>query len=1078
MQNKGLIGILACAFVIVCLYEMSFTFVARHHEKQARNAAIEYVNGSEGQAELNQAFDSLSAAGMSAAEQLTFRAMDSLSILNREEANYLSATDNDKSRYFGWTFKKCRQHEINLGLDLKGGMNVMLEVSTVDVVKSLAGNTTDTTFNKAIEMALERQKNSVNKDFVTLFNEAIMELNPDEHLARFFGSQLNVSLDTENSKIIDKLKEATKDAYDNTYETLSRRIDRLGVAQPSIQKLPASERIMVELPGVKDPQRVRNLLKGTAQLEFWATYSVKYNKDNTVDQKTYEEYNSVMNMLLATDDYLAKQKVDTKTVEASEATADEADAENADAAEVAEKAEGEESEEAEEEDEEVAESEATDGNGGPLMALLKPAQFVPPMVFAADGTDTAKINRYLAQGYAAGKINARTVKFLWSAKPESDKNNIYLLYAIKVEDYDRDGKPMAKLGGGKEKVIEDARRDASTTGGGYEVSMEMTPDAARIWRDVTAANVNKCVAVVLDDQVYSAPNVNQEISGGRSEITGNFTPEEANDLANVLKSGKLPAPARIVQEDVVGPSLGQESIHRGLLSFVLAFIVVLLYMVVFYNRAGWVSVVALITNVFLLVGVLASIGAVLTLPGIAGIVLTMAMAVDGNVIIYERVKEGLREGKNLTNAIEDGFKNAYSAIIDGQVTTFLLGLVLIMFGSGTIKGFAVTLCIGIITSLFTSIFITHLLIDFLMNHSKRKVNFSFKFSENFLRNVHINFMDARKKWYIIGGAAILICLLGIGIRHLSLGIDFTGGRTYVVRFNQPVNVVDVRADLAAVFADAPEVKSYGPSNQVKITTNIDPENYYDAYRAENGLTAQDTVTDEMVVNALLYKGTKNSFLKLDDGSELTLEQFSSADKSAYGIIQSAQVEATMAKDMSTKAIFAVLGGLLVIFCYIGVRFRSWRFGLGSIAALAHDTILVIGVFALLRGLLPFNLDVDQQFIAAILTVIGYSINATVVIFDRVRENIKLYPKRDLKMQMNDAINATLARTVNTTGTTFFTLLMMFIVGGEVIRGFVFALLVGVLVGVFSSIFLACPIVYEVSRRREAKRMAKIQSNNK
>ncbi|MBR1792673.1 MAG: protein translocase subunit SecD, partial [Bacteroidales bacterium] len=540
--------------------------------------------------------------------------------------------------------------------------------------------------------------------------------------------------------------------------------------------------------------------------------------------------------------------------------------------------------------------------------------------------------------------------------------------------------------------------------------------------------------------------VNGEIAGGRSSITGNFTPEEAKDLANILKSGKLPAPAVIVQEAVVGPSLGQESINRGIISFILAFIVVLIYMVFFYNRAGWVSVVALITNVFLLIGVLASIGTVLTLPGIAGIVLTMAMAVDGNVIIYERIKEELHSGSSMSNAITTGFKNAYSAIIDGQVTTFLLGLVLIMFGSGAVQGFAVTLCVGIVTSLFTSIFITRLCLDWMLNH-KKKINFSFSITENFLRNVNINFIGGRRIFYMIAGVAILICIISFCVRGLSFGIDFTGGRTYVVRFDQPVNAVDVRSAMAAQFDDAPEVKTYGPSNQVKVTTK---------YKiAEDG----DAVKSEIAEK--LYLAAKDFYAE-----EITLAEFKSTETNPLGIIQADQVGGTIAHDNLTRSIWAVLGGLLVIFAYIWLRFRSWRFGLGSVTALAHDTILVIGIFSLLYGLLPFNLEVDQYFISAVLTVIGYSINATVVIFDRVRENRALYPKRDFMTHMNDAINATLSRTVNTSGTTFFTLLMMFIFGGEVIRGFIFALLIGILCGVFSSVCLAGSVVYELSPKKQ------------
>ena len=659
-----------------------------------------------------------------------------------------------------------------------------------------------------------------------------------------------------------------------------------------------------------------------------------------------------------------------------------------------------------------------------------------PVVGYAHGKSREAINRMIDAAMEKRIIDNRTVKFLWGAKPVQDGSDIYQLYAIRINT--RDG--SALLDGS---VITDARQDF-TNAGGNEISMTMNSEGAREWKRITGENVGNCIAIVLDNLVYSAPVVNGEIAGGRSSITGAFTLEEAKDLANILKSGKLPAPAVIVQEAVVGPSLGQESINRGLISFILAFIIVLIYMVVFYNRGGWVSAIALVTNIFLLFGVLASVGAVLTMPGIAGIVLTLAMAVDGNVIIYERIKEELRAGSSMANAVSAGFKNAYSAIIDGQVTTFLLGLVLIMFGSGPVQGFAVTLCIGIVTSLFTSIFITRLCIDWMLNH-KKKMNFSYPFSENFMRDANVDFIGKRKVFYIIAVCAIAICLIGIFARGLSRGIDFTGGRTYVVRFDQPVNAVDVRSALDQQFGEAPEVKTYGPSTQLKITTKYKFN--------EDG----ESVNNEIA--SLLYAGTKGFF-----ANGITEDEFRSTETNPLGIIQSEQVGASIANDLVRNAFLAVIGGLLVMFVYIGLRFRSWRFGVGSVVALAHDTILVIGVFALLHGLLPFNLDVDQSFIAAVLTVIGYSINATVVIFDRVREYRKLYPKRTLKAHMNDAINSTLARTINTSGTTFFTLLMMFIFGGEVIRGFIFAILIGVLCGVFSSVCIACSVVYEISRR--------------
>ncbi len=1063
MQNKGLIRFLAVAFLLVCLFQLSFSFATKKIENKAKAIAANYVESEQGQKDITACVKKHGISDMSAAELKNITSIVTDSLRNAKETYFLDSMANEKI-WIGFTYKKCQAREINLGLDLKGGMNVMLEVSTVDVVRALANYTNDETFNKAIDMALEQQKKSVNEDFVSLFYDAIISIKPDVRLAGYFSSQLTgTTLNDDNATILSKLKEETSSAYDRTYEILRKRIDKFGVAQPTIQRLQASERILVELPGVKDPQRVRKLLKGTAQLEFWATYS-----GDMTDSRLAADYNRVVGYLTATDEYLASRantsvdqaEVENDTVAVEETVADTTTEEIIEPA-IDETALDAQSEEYKKEH--------------PLMSLF--AQWggynvYPPVVFRATEADTATVNRMIAEGVRAGKVNAREVKYLWSVKPIEENSNVYELYAIKIEDFDRNTNlPKAKLDGS---VITDARQDFSNTDGN-EISMTMNSEGAHSWKNITHDNIGKCVAIVLDDQVYSAPRVNGEIAGGRSSITGSFTLDEAKDLANVLKSGKLPAPARIVQEAVVGPSLGQESIQKGLISFILAFVIVLIYMVVFYNRAGWVSVVALVTNVFLLMGVLASIGAVLTLPGIAGIVLTMAMAVDGNVIIYERIKEELRAGKSVPNAVEEGFKNAMSAIIDGQVTTFLLGLVLIMFGSGTIQGFAVTLCIGIVTSLFTSIFITRLVIDWMLNH-KKNLNFSFSFTENFMRNVHIDFLGKRKVFYIIGICAIVICFIGIFGRGLGMGIDFTGGRTYVVRFDQDVNVVDVRSSLSNEFDEAPEVKSFGPSNQVKITTNIVAEDYYDAYRAAHNLTAKDTITDEMVINEKLYAGTKQFFGKSDDGKEITMRQFSDADVYPYGIIQSEQVEATMATDMKRSSILAVLGGLLVIFAYIGIRFKSWRFGVGSVAALAHDTILIIGLFALLRGLLPFSLDVDQSFIAAVLTIIGYSINATVVIFDRVRENRNLYPKRTLVEHMNDAINATLARTINTSGTTFFTLLMMFIFGGEVIRGFIFALLIGVICGMFSSVCLACNIVYEVSKKREEKRLLAQKGN--
>ena len=752
MQNKGLIRFLAIAFLLVCLFQLSFSFATKKVENKAKAIAANYVESEQGQQDIADCVKRHGNSDMSAAELKNVTSIVTDSLRAVKETYFLDSMANEKI-WMGFTYRKCQAREINLGLDLKGGMNVMLEVSTVDVVKALANYTNDETFNKAIEMALEQQKKSVNEDFVSLFYDAIISIKPDVRLAGYFSSQLTgTTLNDDNNTILSKLKEETSSAYDRTYEILRKRIDKFGVAQPTIQRLQASERILVELPGVKDPQRVRKLLKGTAQLEFWATYS-----GDMSDPRLAAEYNRVAGYLTATDEYLAsRSNIAVAETEADTLSADEAEIDSV-AEAVAETIPGE------------AEADAQSEQykkDHPLMSLFaqwQGYQPYPPVVFRAVEADTATVNHMIAEGIRAGKINAREVKYLWSVKPVEENSNVYELYAIKIEDFDRNTNfPKAKLDGS---VITDARQDFSNTEGN-EISMTMNSEGAHAWKNITHDNVGKCVAIVLDDQVYSAPRVNGEIAGGRSSITGNFTLDEAKDLANVLKSGKLPAPARIVQEAVVGPSLGQESIQKGLISFILAFIIVLIYMVVFYNRAGWVSVVALVTNVFLLMGVLASIGAVLTLPGIAGIVLTMAMAVDGNVIIYERIKEEIRAGKSIANSVDEGFKNAMSAIIDGQVTTFLLGLVLIMFGSGTIQGFAVTLCIGIVTSLFTSIFITRLVIDWMLNH-KKKLSFSFSFTENFMRNVHIDFLGRRKMFYIIGVCAIVICFIGIFARGLG-----------------------------------------------------------------------------------------------------------------------------------------------------------------------------------------------------------------------------------------------------------------------------------------------------------------------
>lgn len=1019
MQNKGAIRFFAIAFALVCLYQISFTFFT----KRIENKANEYAYN-----EMTQQMAKDLAKGDKLKEQFY---TDSIGIA--KEAYFIDSVSNETAYNFFWirkyTYKECKARELNLGLDLKGGMNVMMEVSTVDVVRALANHTTDSLFNKAVDMALEKQKVSSNTDFVTLFEESIYSLDPNVRLAGYFSSQLRdqIKVTDDNNAVMSVVRKETADAFDRTYQILRQRIDKFGVAQPNIQKLSASERILIELPGVKEPERVRKLLQGTAQLEFWLSY-------DAVEAMPYlEEVNRYIASIGGADEEkeeMAEVVDDSTAVETETSLLDSlTESNDIDQAQMSQ--------------EEYAKA-------NPLYAVLYPnvtenGQIGQgPVVGYAALKDKAKVDGMIAKAREK-KIIPSTVKFLWAAKPIKGSDT-YMLYAINVTT--RDGSPL--LGGD---VIIDARQDFSNIGGN-EISMTMNGEGARAWKKITGSNVGKCIAIVLDDVVYSAPVVNGEIAGGRSSISGDFTLDEAKDLANILKSGKLPAPAKIVQEAVVGPSLGQESINSGLTSFIIAFIMVLIYMIVFYNKAGIVASIALLTNMFFLMGVITSIGAVLTMPGIAGIVLTMAMAVDANVIIYERIKEELRSGKSIATSVTDGFKNAYSAIIDGNVTTLLTGIVLILFGSGPVQGFAVTLCIGILTSLFTSIFITRMCIEWMLNR-KRNMTFSFSFSENFLRNVNYDFVGKRKVFYTIAGAVVLLGVAGMAIRGMNYGIDFQGGRTYVVRFDQPLNTVDVRASLAKQFEDAPEVKTFGPSNQIKVTTK---------YKIKED---NDEVKSEIV--SKLYEGTKDFFK-----NDITLQEFSSTETNPLGIISSEIVGPTMAKDIQRDAVIAVFAGLIIIFIYIGLRFRKWQFGLGGIVALTHDALVTMGAFALLHGILPFNMEVDQSFIAAILTVIGYSINATVVIFDRIREYKTLYPKRSLQEQVNGAVNSTLSRTFNSSGSTLVVLLMMFIFGGEVIRGFIFALLVGVAAGTFSSVCISGPIVFDLLKRKEEKAAAKIE----
>ena len=1009
MQSKGAIRFVAILLAIASLWQLSFTLVNSIQE----NKAEKYAEAKAIAAEQSAAFSKV--ADVDKAFYL-----DSIrKVANRMYIDSISS----KNIYLGYTFKDVQAKSINLGLDLKGGMNVMLQVQLEDLVRALSKNNQTKEFNDAIALAKQNSVDS-REDFITLFAEAWKQTSNGLPLAHVFGTidmVGKIGPESTDAEVIDVIRAESESAIANSFNVLRNRIDRFGVTQPNIQKLGNSGRILVELPGVKEPERVRKLLQGTASLEFWPTY------DNTELQGYLSEANTLLAQLL-----------EDETAEVEEVAEETAEVDSLLAAELAQK---------------NAEAELLKQN--PLFSVLVPAQYKGACLGYAHYADTAKINRYFAMPQVKELFPAE-FKPMWTVHASQMDENIYELVAIKAAS--ADGK--APLDGG---YVTDARVQFGNTAGTPEVSMSMNGEGAGIWARLTGDNIGKQIAIVLDGMVYSYPVVNGKIEGGSSQITGQFTIEEAEDLANVLKSGKLPAPATIIQEQVVGPSLGAESINAGMISFIIAFILVLIYMIFFYAGAGLVADIALLCNVLLLFGTLVSFGAVLTLPGIAGLVLTLGMAVDANVIIYERVKEELRAGKGLSKAIADGYSNAYSAIIDGQVTTLLTGLVLFVFGSGPVQGFATTLIIGIITSMATSIFITRMIFDDRVTKGKN-ITFDNKLTRNFLQNTHVDFIGKKKFAYILSGALILISILSISFKGFTYGVDFTGGRTYVVRFDQPANVEAVRAAVNEAFDNAAandetvdnsaaEVKQFGGESQIKITTT---------YKVANESSDVDVEVENILYNAL-----KGFF-----AAEVSLEDFTSTQTNPNGIISSDKVGPTIANDITRDAIIAVILALIVIFGYIAIRFKGWTWGLGGVTGLAHTALIVIGFFSLFSGILPFSLDIDQTFIAAILTIIGYAINDTVVIFDRIREYKEMHPKADLRQNVNEALNSTLSRTMNTSLTTLVTMLAIAIFGGEVIRGLAVALILGIIVGTYASIFIATPIMYDVTKKAEAKKAKK------
>ena len=991
MQSKGAIRLVAILLLIACVWQLSFTLVTALQNNKAKK----YAEAAAVAVQSTPAF-----AKVAAEDQAYY-----LDSIKKEKQKWYTDSISNEKVYFGYKFKDVRSKEINLGLDLKGGMNVMLQVQLEDLVKALSGNSTDPQFLKALGLAKSRSVNS-QSDFITLFGEAWEEETGGARLSQIFGTyemRESIKPESTNAEVLSVIKKEAESAVANSFNVLRNRIDRFGVTQPSIQKLGNSGRILVELPGVKEPERVRKLLQGTASLEFWTTF------ENGEIAPYLAEANEVLAGILAEEEAAPA----AEAAPAGDIVAEELGNTEAEANDAALRAQN------------------------PLYAVLSTVQQnTGACIGYATSADTAKVNRYLSMPQIAALFPAE-FRPMWGVKPVGNTENIYELVAIKASS--RDG--QAPLDGS---VITNAAVSYdSRTSGEPKVSMSMNAEGANIWAHLTKDNIGKQIAIVLDGTVYSYPVVNTEISGGNSEISGHFSVEEATDLVNVLKSGKLPAPATIVQEQVVGPSLGAKSIKDGMISFVIAFILVLLYMC------------ALLTNVVLLFGTLASFGAVLTLPGIAGLVLTLGMAVDANVIIYERIKEELKAGKGLSKAIADGYRNAYSAIIDGQLTTLLTGLVLFFFGSGPVKGFATTLIIGIITSMLTAIFITRLIFEARVARGKN-ITFDNKFTRNFLKNTHVNFLGGRKWSYTISGIVIVIALVSIFTKGFTYGVDFTGGRTYVVRFDKPVLAEDVRHAVNEVFDAAAaadenvknssvEVKQFGGDSQMKITTS---------YKIEDESSSVDAE-----IEGMLFQALKGMFVQ-----DMTLGDFTQTLENPNGIISSDKVGASIASDIRRDAIIAVILALIIIFSYIAIRFKGWNWGLGGVVSLAHTAIIVIGFFSLFTGVLPFNLDVDQTFIAAILTIIGYAINDNVVIFDRIRENKFLHPNDDFAETVNKSLNATLTRTVNTSVSTLLPMVAIAIWGGESIRGLSVALILGILIGTYASIMIGTPVMFDSTKK--------------
>lgn len=1007
MRNKGAIILVTVLLALISLYYLSFTFVVNKVESDADKYAEARFNS------MNLKVDEF----------------EKIHIIDSLSNKYLDSVENltAYTLFRKYTYMDCKERELNLGLDLKGGMNISLEISAEDVILALANNQSDTTLVKALNEAASVKKEQTGTDFIKIFGESYNKIKKPNSptMASLFittSNQEQITVKSTEAEVLAYLSAQYEAAMGNAFDVLRKRIDHFGVVQPNIQRDVAVKGVFhIELPGIKDPERVEDLLKAAAVLEFWQTYSAeeiyeKISEANVLIATLSKEESKKTNSDVSADikKPVAKQEViydDNELIsENGDSVITNSDAATADTAGM------------------IKAGSLLDR----LVNQIGSHQIYGPIVGFAKESDMVSIMVDLNRE-SVKRLFPKDLVFAWSFKPLSDQKGYYELIALKK------GKNGGAVLGGD--VITDAKQEFGQNQATAEVSMAMNGAGSTEWARITRENIGKSIAIVLDGYVYSYPNVNDEIKGGRSSITGNFTLEEATDLANVLKSGKMPAPAVILSKEIVGPSLGQKAIDSGMNSFLIAFLIVLIYMVFYYNRAGLVADIALIANIFFIFGVLASLGAALTLPGIAGIVLTLGMAVDANVIIYERIREELRAGKQIKTAVADGYQNAYSAIIDGNLTTLIIGIVLAVFGVGPVQGFATTLIIGILSSLFSAIFISRIIFVTLLDKDK-KVNFGNKITMNLFTNLNIPFLDKRKTFYIISAVLITISLGSLFTRGLNPGIDFSGGRNYVVAFKKTVEPQVIAKALEEVYGETPMVKTFGGSNQVKITTKF-------------MINEKDA---DKVADSLLYVGLKPII-----NEDVTMDEFFNDYRQT-----SQKVGPTVADDILSKSIIAIVIALALMFLYILIRFRKWQYSLGATISLLHDAILVLGAFSLFNGILPFSMEIDQAFIAAILTVIGYSINDTVIIFDRIREYMGLYKKREAGQIMNEAINSTIGRTVNTSLTTILVILAIFIFGGEVIRGFTFALLIGIFVGTYSSVCMASPIAFDLIKRKKNK----------